>query len=475
MNGEKTPTTEEVDQLLRSTKQIKRIGNGRSLGDTTAAEGETMDMDLGSPRVPETSEERNDNILHEQTRSYRDMLQQNNPNLNMDMRTNPIWREATYEDLSEDDEPPQEDDPLCPTILLTAAEKRMLRDPWRKALIIRMFDKGIGYLQLKQRLKTKWALKGDFSLIDIGCDYYVTRFTNMDDYDHVLLNGPWMLGDNYLVIREWVPNFVPEDDVDMPPDDRTYGSWMLVQKLPRRRAHCNHGPAGNRETTGHGPIQEDQRMEPNRVSTRTDGDSNLESSGMTTNLQRQQDHGSRFRALAEIDLNCVAEATLNENLSLQEREVNNKEDSLPTLEETAGMADMAEDQDHHDLENHGDKENIPTALPEMDHIPVEPSRLVAHLGQLDTVHFGPRNAPRNLSPQVYSPPTNPPIQHNDADTEASRGSVNRPGLRAQATPPNMIGSCAFTRPTPSQPLGGHRRPTGEMTPNWVTNRGMGLD
>ena len=79
-------------------------------------------------------------------------------------------------------------------------------------LIIRMFDKGIGYLQLKRRLKTKCALRGDFSLIDIGCDYHVIRFTNMEDYDHVMTNGPWMIGDNYLVIREWVPNFVPEED-----------------------------------------------------------------------------------------------------------------------------------------------------------------------------------------------------------------------------------------------------------------------
>jgi len=115
---------------------------------------------------------------------------------------------------------------LRPTILLTAAEKRALREPWRNALIIRMFDKGIGYLQLKRRLKTKWALKGDFSLIDIGCDYYVTRFTNMEDYDHVLLNGPWMIGDNYLVIREWVPNFVPEED-----HITKLTAWVRIPKL----------------------------------------------------------------------------------------------------------------------------------------------------------------------------------------------------------------------------------------------------
>ena len=83
--------------------------------------------------------------------------------------------------MTEEDEPNEDEDPACLTILLTAAEKRMLRDPWRKALIVRMLDKGIGYGQLKRRLKTKWALKGDFSLIDIGCDYYVTRFTNIED------------------------------------------------------------------------------------------------------------------------------------------------------------------------------------------------------------------------------------------------------------------------------------------------------
>ena len=28
--------------------------------------------------------------------------------------------------------------------------------------------------------------QGDFSLIDIGYEYYITRFTNMDDYHHLV-------------------------------------------------------------------------------------------------------------------------------------------------------------------------------------------------------------------------------------------------------------------------------------------------
>jgi len=137
-----------------------------------------------------------------------------------------MWLDNTETAVSDDDEPVEDDDPICPTILLTAAEKRMLREPWRNALIIRMFDKGIGYLQLKRRLKTKWALRGDFSLIDIGRDYYVTRFTNMEDYEHVMLNGPWMIGDNYVVIREWVPNFIPEED-----NITKLIAWVRIPKL----------------------------------------------------------------------------------------------------------------------------------------------------------------------------------------------------------------------------------------------------
>ncbi|XP_056690305.1 uncharacterized protein [Spinacia oleracea] len=33
----------------------------------------------------------------------------------------------------------------------------------------------------------------------------------MEDYDFVMTQGPWMIGDSYLTIRKWVPNFVPDE------------------------------------------------------------------------------------------------------------------------------------------------------------------------------------------------------------------------------------------------------------------------
>ena len=88
----------------------------------------------------------------------------------------------------------------------------MLREPWKDTLIVKLFGKCVAYVQLKKCLKTKWALQVEFSLIDIGFDYYVMRFMNREDYEHVLIDGPWMISDSYLVLREWVPNFVLEED-----------------------------------------------------------------------------------------------------------------------------------------------------------------------------------------------------------------------------------------------------------------------
>jgi len=85
------------------------------------------------------------------------------------------------------------EDPRCPTIRLSKEEKLRLRNPWKKALIVKLFGRGMGYLQLKRGLAAKWALKGDFSIIDVGYDYYIVGFSNMDDYDHVMTQGPWLI------------------------------------------------------------------------------------------------------------------------------------------------------------------------------------------------------------------------------------------------------------------------------------------
>ncbi|KAL2945369.1 hypothetical protein RDABS01_006127 [Bienertia sinuspersici] len=101
-----------------------------------------------------------------------------------------------------------------------------MRQPWKHSLIIKMFDKTVGYMTLMRRLSRKWRLKGDFSLTDIGYAYYVARFTNAEDYNHVLTGGPWMIDDHYLTIRKWVPNFIPDNE-----PIKVLTAWVRIPNL----------------------------------------------------------------------------------------------------------------------------------------------------------------------------------------------------------------------------------------------------
>lgn len=125
------------------------------------------------------------------------------------LHSNPVYQSMDGDDsfMVEDDDAPKMEDPLCPTITLNKEEKNDPWHLWRDTLIIKLFDKGPGYMQLHRRLSQKWALSGPFNLIDLGNDYFISRFSNQADYNHVLMEGPWMIGDNDLTIRKWVPRF----------------------------------------------------------------------------------------------------------------------------------------------------------------------------------------------------------------------------------------------------------------------------
>ena len=67
----------------------------------------------------------------------------------------------------------------------------------------------VGYMYLHKRLKTPWKLQGDPSLVDLGNEFFLSKFSNNEDKEHVLFEGPWMDADHYLTIRTWHLNFDP--------------------------------------------------------------------------------------------------------------------------------------------------------------------------------------------------------------------------------------------------------------------------
>ncbi|XP_019178319.1 PREDICTED: uncharacterized protein LOC109173535 [Ipomoea nil] len=54
--------------------------------------------------------------------------------------------------------------------------------------------------------------KGSFEIVAIDNDYFLVKFGSKDDLDFAKFEGPWMILDHYLIVKEWEPNFDPMTD-----------------------------------------------------------------------------------------------------------------------------------------------------------------------------------------------------------------------------------------------------------------------
>lgn len=76
----------------------------------------------------------------------------------------------------------------------------------------------------------------------MGQDFFLVRFLNEEDYHAALLGGPRMIGDHYLSVREWQPNFHPEEaSIDK------IIAWVRIPGLPIEYYHSIfYNKLGNR-------------------------------------------------------------------------------------------------------------------------------------------------------------------------------------------------------------------------------------
>lgn len=48
---------------------------------------------------------------------------------------------------------------------------------------------------------------GRMDCVNLGQDFFLTRFAVKEDHNRVLKGGPWFVRGHYLSIRRWEPNF----------------------------------------------------------------------------------------------------------------------------------------------------------------------------------------------------------------------------------------------------------------------------
>ncbi|CAN1310230.1 hypothetical protein LINPERPRIM_LOCUS27997 [Linum perenne] len=65
------------------------------------------------------------------------------------------------------------------------------------------------------------------SVWDIGHGHYVAKFMHAEDFERALFDGPWMIGDHYIVAEEWRPNFEPDYS-----EINKIRAWVRLPNLP---------------------------------------------------------------------------------------------------------------------------------------------------------------------------------------------------------------------------------------------------
>lgn len=65
----------------------------------------------------------------------------------------------------------------------------------------------MGYNYFLCRINALWRPKSHFEMIAIPGDYFLVRFSSMEDYNFAKFEGPWMILDHYLIVKEWYPDF----------------------------------------------------------------------------------------------------------------------------------------------------------------------------------------------------------------------------------------------------------------------------
>ncbi|RZB83991.1 hypothetical protein D0Y65_032446 [Glycine soja] len=109
-----------------------------------------------------------------------------------------------------------EDDTIGDLKKLVAAQTGFtFRNDFQRAFLgqedvwVKLLGRKIRFKVLENRLKQMWVRKGIIHMIDVGNDFFLVLFSHPEDKAKAQTEGPWLIYDHYLVVREWSPNFHP--------------------------------------------------------------------------------------------------------------------------------------------------------------------------------------------------------------------------------------------------------------------------
>ena len=95
------------------------------------------------------------------------------------------------------------------SVKLSREFKQKIRKPWGRAFIVKVFGRSVGLNFMQAKLLALWKPAGRLDCVDLGHGFFLTRLSLGEDYENVLRKGPWFIGDHFISIRPWEPDFKP--------------------------------------------------------------------------------------------------------------------------------------------------------------------------------------------------------------------------------------------------------------------------
>ncbi|MBA0692658.1 hypothetical protein Goari_010196 [Gossypium aridum] len=93
--------------------------------------------------------------------------------------------------------------------------------------VLKLLGRSIGYVAFHNRISNLWKPLKPFQLMDIENGYYLEKLQNIEDYERVLTQGPWIIYDQYLTVQPWTKDFSP-----LQPYLSIVMAWIRLSGLP---------------------------------------------------------------------------------------------------------------------------------------------------------------------------------------------------------------------------------------------------
>ena len=85
----------------------------------------------------------------------------------------------------------------------------------------------MGFSFLHSKIHSLWKLAGRLDCVPLGHDFFLIRFSLKEDSEAVLMKGLWFVGEHFLSIRLWEPNFKPSTT-----NISSIAVWVRLYELP---------------------------------------------------------------------------------------------------------------------------------------------------------------------------------------------------------------------------------------------------